>query len=201
MLKEFVERNSNIMDLQFDPRIPPKLIINPWAEDYESKTRVAHYFLLVASIDERSVVARAENARFLVVELHKRYKDELFEIKEPERFRKQILECRRFNEFGPLRNQIWDILSSVNRFVAEKARCDLIKFSKRFQQPREMVKEICRYVARMGGPLQRKAWIYMRWMVRPKPDLRIFTNFSPEDLFIPITSQIAQSSSMSRANK
>lgn len=192
LLKDFVEKSSNIMDLQFDPRLPPKLLLNPWAEDYESKKRTAHYFLLVASIDERGVVWRAENARCLIVELHKRFKDELFEIIEPEKFRREIIEYKRFNELGPLRTKIWDILSSVNRFVIEKAKGDLIKLSEGFKQPKEMVKELGKYIKRMDGPLQKKAWIYMRWMVRPQPDLRIFTNFSPRNLFIPTTSQIAR---------
>ena len=192
MLKAFVDRNSNIMDLQFDPRLPPKLLINPWARDYESKRMVAHYFLLVASIDERGIIRRAENARYLMVELHRRFNDKLFEITEPERFKKEIMACKRFNEFGPLKKQICDILSSVNRFVIEKTRGDLTKFSQSYNKPREMAKEIGKHVKRMGGTLQKKTWIYMRWMVRDKPDLRIFTNFTPRDLFIPMTSQIAR---------
>lgn len=191
-LREFVERNSNIVDLQFNPKLPPKLLIDPWAKDYESKKRVAHYFLLVASIDEEGVIGRAENARYLMVELHKKYGKALFEISEPEKFEKEIIECKSYSEFGSLRGQISHVLASVNTFVMDKVRGDLIECSQGYSQPKDMVEEIGKYVKRMGGPIKKKAWLYMRWMVRPKPDLRVFSHFSPRDLFIPMTPNIAR---------
>ena len=192
MLREFVERNSTIIDLQFDPRLPPKLPIDPWAKDYTSRMRTAHYFLLVASVDERGVIGRAENARYLIAELHRKFGEKIYQITDSKIFKKEIFECTRYNDFGFLKGQIPDILASVNRFVIQEANGDLIKFSRRFRQPRSMVKVIGRYVKRMGGPINKKAWIYMRWMVRPKPDLRIFSHFSPKDLYIPLTSDIAR---------
>jgi len=191
-LRDFVERNSNIVDLQFNPKLPPKLLIDPWSKDYESKKVVAHYFLLVASIDEEGVIGRAENARCLMVELHKKYGEALFEISQPEKFEKEIIECKRYSEFGLLRDQISNILASVNTFVMDKARGDLIECSQGYSQPKDMVEEIGKYVKRMGGPIKKKAWLYMRWMVRPKPDLRVFSHFSPRDLFIPMTPNIVR---------
>ena len=191
-LREFVERNSNIVDLQFNPKLPPKLLIDPWSKDYESKKRIAHYFLLVASIDEEGVIGGAENARYLMVELHKKYGEVLFEISEPERFEKEIIECKRYSEFGPLRGQISNILASVNTFVMDKTRGDLIECSQGYSQPKDMVEEIGRYIKRMGGRIKKKAWLYMRWMVRPRPDLRVFSHFSPRDLFIPMTANIVR---------
>jgi len=192
MLREFVERNSNIIDLQFDPRLPPKLLIDPWSKDYRSRMRTAHYFLLVASVDERGVIGRAENARYLIAELHRKFGEKIFQITNSKIFKKEISKCTRYNEFGFLKGQIPDILASVNRFVIHEAKGDLIKFSQRFRRPRDMVKIIGRYVKRMGGTVNKKAWIYMRWMVRPKPDLRIFSHFSPKDLYIPLTSDNAR---------
>ena len=189
-LREFVERNSNVVDLQWDPRIPPKLLIDPWSKNYESKKELAHYFLLVASVDETRVIGRAENARCLIVELHRKFGKKLFEIFEPEKFVEEVINCKRYEEHGPLKNQIPHVLASVNEFVTEKARGNLIEYSKCFSQPKDMVEEIGRYVKRMGGPIKKKAWLYMRWMVRPRPDLRIFDHFSPRDLFIPLTSDI-----------
>jgi len=190
LLKDFVERNSNIKDIQFDPRVPPKLLIDPYSKDYEEKRKVAHYFLLVASIDEGNVIGRAENARRLMVYLHQKFKEKLLEIDSPSQFEKAILECKIYDELGPLRFKIPYILASVNKFVLNIAKNDLIKYSQRLDKPRNMVKNIGKFIVRMGGPIQKKAWIYMRWMVRPYPDLRIFNNFSPKDLFIPLTRDI-----------
>jgi len=192
MLREFVERNSNIVDLQFDPRLPPKLLIDPRSKDYESRKRTAHYFLFVASIDEGRVIGRAENARSLMVELHKKYGERLFEISEPEKFEKEIIKCKSYSEFGSLKHQIPEILTSVNTFVMQRSGGDLVEYSQGYNQPKDMVEEIGRHVKRMGDPIKGKAWIYMRWMVRPKPDLRIFSHFSPTDLFIPVTSDITR---------
>jgi len=192
MLREFVNRNSTIIDLQFDPRLPPKLLIDPWSKDYRSRMRTAHYFLLVASVDERGVIGRAENARYLIAELHRKFGKKFFQITDSKIFEREISDRTRYNEFGFLKGQIPDILASVNRFVIQEAEGDLIEFSQRFRQPRDIVKIIGRYVKRMGGPINKKAWIYMRWMIRPKPDLRIFSHFSPKDLYIPLTSDIAR---------
>jgi len=189
-LREFVERNSNIACLQWDPRLPPRLLIDPWSKDYGSKKRIAHYFLLVASIDETRVIGRAENARCLMVELHKKFGNHMFEIFEPKKFAKEIIKSKRYGEHGPLKGQIPHILVSVNKFVMEKTRGDLVKYSQSFSQPKDMAEEIGRYIKRMGGPIKKKAWLYMRWMVRPRPDLRIFDHFSPRDLFIPFTKDI-----------
>ena len=36
-----------------------------------------------------------------------------------------------------------------------------------------------------------KLWIYMRWMVRPTPDLQIYDHLLPEDLYVPLTKENA----------
>ena len=66
--KDFVERAKAIPDLQWDPRRKPKLLFDPYSEDRDF---VAHYFLIVASIDEGSVVGPAINAKLVVHELYK----------------------------------------------------------------------------------------------------------------------------------
>jgi predicted RNase H-like HicB family nuclease len=190
LLKKFVIRNSEIVDLQFDSKIPPKLLINPRSKDYQSKKKIAHYFLLVNSIDESRVIGRAENSRCLMVELHKKFGDTLFEVSEPNEFREEVIQSRRYGEHGPLKDQIPVILASVNAFVNKEASGDLIKYSQTFDQPKEMIEELGRHIVRMGGPTHTKAWVYMRWMVRPKPDPRIYSHFAPRDLFIPLTKDI-----------
>ena len=190
LLKQFVERNSNVTGIQWDPEMYPKLLIKPYSKDYEERRRTAHYFLLVASVDESRVIGRAENARALLIHLHKRFRDKLFNISRAEKFEKEVRNCRFYNDFGPEKGCISRILSSVNKFVSERAGGDLINYARKFRKPKKMVEEISRNVKRMGGPWKEKAWMYMKWMVRPKPDLGIFKNFSPRDLFIPLTIEI-----------
>ena len=196
LLREFVDQNSNIIGLQWDPRLPPRLLINPYSEDYEERIKIAHYFLLVASVDEGRVIGRAENARVLLVHLHEKFGNDLFKEVEPKELENGVIACKIYDEFGPLKERIPSILASVNRFVMRVAKGDLVKHSKKFGKPRDVVEEIYRHVERMGRPFARgtraKAWMYMRWMVRPKPDLRIFDYFSPGDLFIPMTTDIAR---------
>jgi len=50
-------------------------------------------------------------------------------------------------------------------------------------------------IIRMGrdkNSARKKAWMYMRWMVREYPDLRIFDHFSPRDLFVPLDKNVAR---------
>lgn len=190
LLREFVERNSHIKDLQFDPNVPPRLLFDPYSKDYEDRKRIAHYFLLVASIDEGNVVGRAEYARRLMVYLHRKLGDDLFRVNKLDYFQKEVTNCGFYGDLGPLKEEIPKILVSANNFVTNICDGDLIEYARKLRKPIEMVMEISRFVRRMGGPIRKKAWIYMRWMVRPYPDLRIFDNFSPRDLYVPLTRDI-----------
>jgi len=192
LLKEFVERNSTIKSLHFDPRLSPKLLINPYSNDYEEKKKAAHYFLLVASIDESKVIRTAENARALMVHLHEKLGEQTFELLEAKEFEEEVYKCKLYDEFGRLKDRIPYILVSVNEFVTKVGESDLIKYSQRFSKPKDMVEDLGKYVERMSGPIKKMAWLYMMWMVRPEPDLRIFDHFSPSDLFFPLTTLIAR---------
>jgi len=197
LLREFVKSNSNVVDIQWDRKMSPKLFLDPRSTDYEERRKVAHYFLLVASINDYEVVGIAENARKLLVHFHgsRKFGDDLFKMQEAETFKEDIREyerkCEVYAKLGPQRELVPSILASVNRFVEQRAGGDLIKYSKKFRTPLDMVNDIAKHVERMGGPYIDKSWIYMRWMVRPYPDLGIFfKHFSPSDLFIPLTRSI-----------
>src|SRR5262249_39987071 len=72
---------------------------------------------------------------------------------------------------------------------------DLIRHAAKFRTPKEMVTDIAAKVYRMGitaGSAQKKSWMYMRWMVRPEPDLGLFLNVRPADLYIPLDSNVAR---------
>jgi len=103
-----------------------------------------------------------------------------------------IRECGLYDRLGPSRDMISSIFTSVNKFVRHDAEGDIIKYSRVFGKPKDFVEEIARNIERMDGPFRDKVWIYMRWMVRPKPDLRIFDHFSPENLNVPLTGNMAR---------
>jgi len=195
LLKKFVEIYSHTPDLQFDPCIDPVIPIYPYSQDYEERRRTAHYLLLVASIDESRIVGKSENARKLLVRFYQCFGEDLFRITDECVFKNVLDNVTADLSLGRLRGRIPEILAGVNRFVMERARGDLINYSRMFQKPYDFVEEIGTNIPRMGKSnksARKKAWMYMRWMVRDYPDLRIFDHFSPEDLFVPLDRNVAK---------
>ena len=68
------------------------------------------------------------------------------------------------------------------------AKGNLVNHAKKFDSPKELVKEISNNIPYMGDQRVDHSWMYMRWMTRPYPDLNIFKNFTIKDLEIPLTS-------------
>lgn len=93
LLREFVNRNSTIAGIQWDPRMRPRLLMNPFSGVYEERKKTAHYFLLVASVNESKISGRAENARRLLVVIHKTNGDALFKVLEAKKFEDDIRKC------------------------------------------------------------------------------------------------------------
>jgi hypothetical protein len=191
LLLEFVNMNSNVVDIQWDRRMSPRLLFNPYSENCEERKTAAHYFLLASSLLEDAVVGFSENARRLLIHLHETFSNRLFEIHKPHIFEEEIIKCGFYGELGPHREVIPEILTCVNKFVRDKAERNLIKYSQRFSKPKDFVEELAQNIEKMNGPHKDKAWIYMRWMVRPEPDLEIFNHFSPQDLNVPLTRENA----------
>ena len=187
LLAKFVNMNSDVVDVQWDRRMSPRLLLNPYSENFEEKKRVAHYFLLVSSVLEDAVVGFSENARMLLIHLHKAFGNRLFEIIKPHLFEEKIRLCKFYGTLGTQKEMISQILTSVNKFVKVKAEKNLIKYSQKFSKPECFVEDLGQNVDRMSAFYKDKAWVYMRWMVRPHPDLEIFKHFSPEDLYVPLT--------------
>jgi len=192
LLLGFVDTNSNVVDIQWDRRMSPRLLLNPYSENSEERKTVAHYFLLVSSVLEDEVVGFSENARKLLIHLHKTFGDRLFEVSKPHLFDEEIRKCVFYNSLGPRREIIPEVLTGVNQFVRNKAEKDLIRYSQRYNKPKDFVDGIGQNIERMSDSHKDKAWVYMRWMVRPHPDLRVFDHFSPEDLYVPLTGENAK---------
>jgi len=190
LLSKFVKVNANVTDVQWDRRMSPRLLFNPYSKEYEERKKAAHYFLLAASILDDQMVGFSENARTLLINLHREFgATRLFDITKPHLFNEEIIKYGFYNYLGPRKEAISETLAAVNIFVKFKAERDLIRYSLKFAKPKDFVGELTKSIERMRGIHRDKAWTYLRWMVRPEPDLEIFKQYSPEDLLVPLTKE------------
>jgi len=192
-LVKYVDEKSNVIDLQFDPQLHPPLPYDPYSTDPSVRKRLAHYLLLVASVDEGNVVGAAENARKLMVGCYSFLKEQLFSA-DQNMFR-EALENVRWKFEARESSLIPNILGSVNSFVSNQAQGDILSYSRRFASPFELAEQISMNILRMGrtaGSARKKTWMYMRWMVRGFPDLRLFHHLQPRDLFVPLDKNVAR---------
>src|SRR5512136_1854753 len=91
LLAKFVRTNANVADIQWDRRMSPRLLFNPYSKEYEEKKNTAHYFLLAASILDDQVVGFSENARNLLINLNEKFGTaRLFEITKGYLFAEEI---------------------------------------------------------------------------------------------------------------
>ncbi len=191
LLVEFINKNSNVVDVQWDRRMSPRLLFNPYSEKYEDRKIVAHYFLLAASILDDTVVGYPENARMLMVYLHEAFGSNFFEIKKPHLFEEEIVKADFYHDLGPNKKAASEILAQINLFVREKAERNMLKYAQKFTKPKDFIEDMAKNVTALSGPHKDRAWIYLRWMVRPQPDLQIYDHLLPEDLYVPLTKENA----------
>ena len=191
LLIDFINKNSNVADVQWDKRMSPRLLFDAYSEKYEERKIIAHYFLLVASILDDTIVGYPENARMLVGYLHEAFGNSLFEIKKAHVFEEEIVKADFYHDLGPNKKAASEIMASVNLCVKEKAERNLLNYAQKFTKPKAFIEDIEHNIKAFSGPHVDKAWIYMRWMVRPEPDLQIYDHFLPEDLYVPLTKENA----------
>ena len=187
-LRDYVNRNSDVINLEWDPELSERLIIDVFDKTDEGIKRVAHYFLLVASITETKLIGRAENARAVMIHLHRILGEKLFEETDIELLQQLVSSSFFYNDMGPERSAIAEILASVNNYVSKMGDGNIQKYISRFKKPTNLVEDISQNIQRMGGIYIEKPWMYLRWCTRPYPDLGIFDNFSHRDLLLPLTS-------------
>ena len=191
LLVEFINKNSNVVDVQWDRRMSPRLLFNPYSEKYEERKTVAHYFLLAASILDDTVVGYPENARMLMVYLHEAFGNNLFEIKKAHLFEEEIVKADFYHDLGPNKKAASEILAQINMFVKLNAERNLLKYAQKFTKPKDFIEDMAKNLTALSGFHKDRAWIYMRWMVRPQPDLQIYDHLLPEDLYVPLTKENA----------
>ena len=101
LLVEFINKNSKAADVQWDRRMSPRLLFNPYSEKYEERKITAHYFMLASSILDDTIVGDPENARMLMVYLHEAFGNSLFEIKKAHLFEEEIVKANFYRDLGP----------------------------------------------------------------------------------------------------
>src|SRR5215467_514096 len=142
---------------------------------------------MVASVNQG---ARAEAVGKFVQLLWNRLDRQLFRLHryKPEQVEpfvartRQAAGVKRTHELDDAR-----VLRSAARYLAEAP--DLVAHAAQLLTPSAMVEELGRSVEHFGkypSGARKKAWMYLRWMVRPAPDLHLFTKFRPRDLQIPL---------------
>jgi hypothetical protein len=190
-LVDFINKNSNVADVQWDRRMSPRLLFNPYSEKYEERKIAAHYFLLSAAILDDTIVGYPENARMLLAYLHIALGHGLFDIKKGHTFEEEIVKCDFYNDLGPNRKAAAENLAQVNTFVKFNAERNLLKYAQKFSKPKDFLEDLAKNVPSLRGPHMDRAWTYMRWMVRASPDLQIYDHLLPEDLYVPLTKENA----------
>ena len=142
LLVDFINKNSDAADVQWDRRMSPRLLFNPYSQNYEERKIIAHYFLLIASILDDTVVGYPENARMLLSYLHEAFGNTLFEIKKGHIFDEEIVKSDFYSDLGPNKKAAGEILASVNLFVKINAERNLLKYAQRFRKPSEFIDDI-----------------------------------------------------------
>ncbi len=186
LLKEYVEKSSAIPELHWDQSIRPRLLFDPYAPGESSKC--AHYFLLITALDTSKLVGPSENARALLISIHSALGDDLFRSGQSDRIRDIVSKFDSYCQLGQSKDLIPGVIDSVNLFVQNRAKGNMVSYAKQFSDPENLVEEISADIHMVGVSPIDQAWLYLRWMVRPYPDLDIFRNFSVRQLQIPLTS-------------
>jgi Protein of unknown function (DUF2400) len=87
------------------------------------------------------------------------------------------------------------ILAEANSFVDRQANGGLDSWSRGFTSPRPLVAQLATqiyYQGRAATETRKKMWMLLRWLVRPAPDLRLWSHFSPADLMVPVDRHVAR---------
>jgi hypothetical protein len=193
LIKEFVNFFGKMTDIGLDVFLDPPLWFAP-IENNSARREAANYFLLAASLCDSEVAGNSRNIRVLLDDFHDVFGARLYKITDPAVFEVETQKCETsfqfFDQMGPRKSEIPRIIADFNSFVQKKANGDLIEYTKKLilagRKPVDFVDELCS-VCSVDNQHKGKFWIYLRWMVRNRPDLGLF-DFKPQDLIVPLTS-------------
>jgi len=190
-LKALVECVGDEVDVQFADRPDlPTIPIEPTSSDISAKNRTAHYLLLAASIDIGRIVGEAENARRTLSMMHSLTGDRLFEEIDENTVASWFSNIEPNFRLGPQRRDIPYYICKVNSFI-RRLGGDLYHWGRRYSKPVDIINEIANKCD-LGKPesARKRVCMFLRWMVRPKPDLRIWDHLSPRDLYLPLDKNV-----------
>ena len=190
LLRGYVENNDGICCAQWDPAISERLRFDPYDDGVEARMMAAHYFLLNAAVTETELVGRSENARALMIDLHRRFEGSLFTETDPRKLHEAVRRSRFYRDYGSERRRIGAVLAGVNMWMRDEAGGDLLGYSEGFARPYGFASRL-QGIPRMGGVFREKTWMYLRWLTRPCPDLGIF-GFDVGELKAPLTSYVVK---------
>jgi hypothetical protein len=145
-LVEFINKNSNVADVQWDRRMSPRLLFNPYSQSYDERKIIAHYFLLTASVLDDTIVGYPENARMLLSYLHEAFGETLFDIKKGHIFEEEIVKSNFYADLGPNKKAASENMASVNLFVKINAEKNLLQYAQKFRKPSDFVDDIAKNI-------------------------------------------------------
>lgn len=176
----WVDKHKNVPDLQFACGLP-----------YDAGTHErAAYLLLVAAINQQ---VKAEVVRDLMQAAYQQLGPDLLRLHHSSDALDPLLAQWSRNP----RTARWDFLRSgeVKKCLLCTAEFlestlqqgGLPEWSKQFREPQKLAKAVGEHVRFFGSPVgaQKKLWMYLRWMVRPSPDLQEWSHFTPAQLMVP----------------
>lgn len=192
-MRQFVQAFSDCPDISLREELDhPELTI---PVDLHG-SRGTHYLLMAAAID---VGTNSNHIRPFLIRLHNAVPGGLFALtsSEAEPVLRVIDGCQRDRLLSgwQAKKEVPRILSDVNRFVETRASGDLDQWAKTFKKPHDVVKALAQGIYYQGdkdSEARKKMWMFMRWVVRPAPDLHLWTHLSPRDLMVPVDRHVAR---------
>jgi hypothetical protein len=181
-------------DLGFRPDHP-----SPLPPEYDEDP--VRYLLLAASIDAG---VDSGDIRYLLADISKRVRSlgrpgGLFDVSEydaeliDQAIRVQQRSRGRLSGYQ-FRQYVPRILNEANLFATERAGGDMDRWAAQFTHPADAVHDLATNIHRQGknrSEPRKKMWLFMRWLVRPKPDLWRWRHFSPSELLVPVDRHVA----------
>ena len=175
-LVDFVLRHADTPDLQYG-FLPSGL----------SESATASYLLLVASVNQG---AKAETVGKFILQLWQERGPGLYGIATADAADVRRLIGTAKAVVGLSRSKPFDevaVLRSAAQYLTSVG--DLLLHARKSPSPAALVDEMAAQIVYFGRDqtgARKKAWMYMRWMVRPSPDLRLFAGLDPRDLEMPL---------------
>ena len=175
-VKDYVSSFKEVRDLQFET-VP---------YDLDSHEGIS-YLLLVASINQST---SAEHVRDLMRALYDSLGDDLLRLHDIQLENYQSV----LDQFKGSNCKIWSsvpkILSSASKLIEKtKEHGGFVERGKAQKSTLQAANRLANNIYYMGkrpGGARKKVWMFLRWMVRPSPDVGIWSTLDASELRVPL---------------